>query len=143
MSKGRLILVSAVVLTSLSGAAAMAASGTAGAQSGEMQPGMTDAQLSQAATLSFDQARVVAMKHLSGKLIALGLNDENGQPVYEASVLGANGQTSIIKIDGATGDVLGQGLAANFGDEMNGAEGPESGGEATETDGVGHPSEDG
>lgn len=119
--KGRLILVSAIALSSVTGSAALAA-GMA-----EQAPGMTEAQLAQAATLSFDQARQVVTKELPGKLLALGLNDENGAPVYEATVLGADGKASIVKVDAATGAVLGKGLAANFGDEADNGQAVENG----------------
>jgi uncharacterized membrane protein YkoI len=126
--KGRLILVSAIALSSVTGGAALAAN------TAEQAPRSTEAQLAQAATLGFDQARQAVTKELPGRLLALGLNDENGAPVYEATVLGADGKASIVKIDAATGAVLGKGLAANFGDEADNGQVAEIG-QAGETGG--------
>jgi len=79
-------------------------------------------QLFLAATVSLDQASQIALKEVPGTLAAIGYNDENGQGLYEASVIGADGQTSIVKIDANTGAVLVSGLESMMDDESDGGD---------------------
>lgn len=91
-------------------------------------------QLFMAAKVTLDGATQIALKEVPGTLSAIGFNDENGMGVYEAVIVGADGQSSIVKIDANTGAVLGKGLAANFDDEDGDHENGDRGGEANETD---------
>jgi len=79
-------------------------------------------QLFMAATVSLDQASQIALKEVPGTLAAIGFNDENGQGIYEAIVVTADGQSYIIKIDANSGAVLGMGLASLMDDEGDGGE---------------------
>lgn len=112
-------LIVATVLTAIgvssAGIAMAAGSETAG------ETGNSEIQMFQAAKVTLDQASQIAMKEVPGRLIALGFNDENGKGVYEATILGADGQASIVKIDADSGAVLGKGLAGYFDDEDEGA----------------------
>lgn len=91
-------------------------------------------QLFMAATVSLDQASQIALKEVPGTLAAIGFNDENGKGVYEALVVAADGQASIVKIDATSGAVLGKGLASVMDDEGDGGEdgGENEGGETGE-----------
>lgn len=113
--KRQLILTTVLTAMSISGA------GLAMAASGE-NAGMTESQMFQAAKVSLDQATQITLKEVPGALSAIGFNDENGKGVYEAMIVGANGQASIVKIDADTGAVLGKGLASNFDDEDDDAD---------------------
>ena len=88
--------------------------------------------------MKLDEAGKIALREVPGTLAAIGFNDENGKGVYEAMVIGADGQPSIVKIDADTGAVLGKGLAAYFDDEdddhENGGDDGDHDGEENESD---------
>jgi len=113
--KRKLILTGVLTALSISGASlAMAESGD--------NASLTELQMFQSAKVSLDKAAQIALKEVPGALSSIGFNDENGQGVYQAMIVGADGQLSIVKIDADTGAVLGKGLASNFDDEEDGAE---------------------
>ncbi len=113
MKNGTIILTSAVLL-------GLAASGIAlTAQAETREGGKIEAQMFQAAKISLQAASNIALKELAGTLSAIGFNNENGQGVYEAVVIGTDGTTSIVKIDANSGAILGKGLAAMMADEQN------------------------
>lgn len=112
----KLILVIVLTAVGISGAS-IASAQTTGENNASDVP---QEQLFLAATVTLDQATQIALKEVPGKLAAIGFNDENGMGVYEATVVGANGQASIVKIDAGTGTVLAKGLASLIGDEGQG-----------------------
>lgn len=132
----KLILATVLTAIGITGASHVLASGnkTGGSQA------MTEAQMFQAAKVKLEDAAKIALREVPGTLAAIGFNDENGKGVYEAMVIGADGQPSIVKIDADTGAVLGKGLAANFDDEDGEHE---KGGEHGDNDGEGDESDEG
>lgn len=92
----------------------------------------SDAQMALAANLSLQQASDLALAQHPGELAAIGYNDENGRGVFEATVIGKDGQPWLVKLDANTGDVLGQGLASLMDDE---GDGEHNGAGKGETDG--------
>lgn len=130
----KLILASVMTAIGISGASlALAAGNNAGNSTA-----MTEAQMFQAAKVKLDEAGKIALREVQGTLAAIGFNDENGKGVYEAMVIGADGQPSIVKIDADTGAVLGKWLAANFddedGDHENGGDDGDHDGEQSESE---------
>lgn len=93
---------------------------TAGAAGYDETDMGAEAQMALAAQVSLQQAGDLALAQHAGQLAAIGFNDENGRGVYEAVVVGADGQSWIVKLDANSGDVLGQGLASLMDDEDNG-----------------------
>ncbi|KEO55035.1 PepSY domain-containing protein [Thioclava pacifica] len=132
----KLILATVMTAIGISGASLAMAAGTNTGNS----PAMTEAQMFQAAKVKLDEAGKIALREVPGTLAAIGFNDENGKGVYEAMVIGADGQPSIVKIDADTGAVLGKGLAANFDDEDGDHE---NGGVDGDHDGEGNESDEG
>lgn len=114
----KLNLILATVLTTVgnssAGLAMAAGTGTEGTTV------MSEAQMFQAAKVTLDQASQIALKEVPGTLAAIGFNDENGKGVYEAMIVGADGQPSIVKIEADSGAVVGKGLASYFDDESDG-----------------------
>ncbi|MEC3863108.1 PepSY domain-containing protein [Mesobacterium sp. TK19101] len=104
----KLILATIVTAIGVTGAGLAANAGT----SNETNDAMTEAQMFQAAKVSLDQASQIALKEVPGTLAAIGFNDENGKGVYEAMVIGADGQPTLVKIDADAGTVLGKMLAS-------------------------------
>lgn len=92
-------------------------------------------QLFMSAKVTLDQAKQIALKEVPGTVSAIGFNDENGAGVYEATVVDANGQASIVKIDANTAAVLAKGQASLIGDEGEGGgnDNEQNGGENPET----------
>lgn len=108
-----------IVFATVLAAISMSGVGLASAQTvnASEAPPMTQEQMFSAAKLSIEDATKVALKEVPGNLMEISFNDENGVAVYEAKIVGADGQASIVKIDAMSGAVLGKGLAANFDDE--------------------------
>ncbi|WP_413207727.1 PepSY domain-containing protein [Rhodospirillum sp. A1_3_36] len=71
-----------------------------------------EAQMFQSATLSLEQAGQSALKVHAGDLAAVAFNDEDGRGVYEATVVGADGEPWTVKVDAKSGDVLASGMTA-------------------------------
>lgn len=85
-----------------------------------------EAQMALAAGVSLQEAQDLALAQHAGTVAAIGFNDENGRGVYEAVVIGADGQPWLVKLDADTGEMLGQGLAALMDDEGDGAQSGDS-----------------
>lgn len=85
----------------------------------------------------------MALKAHPGTLAEVGLNDENGQGVYEAPVVDAAGKTWIVKIDAVTGETLAIGDATLIGDgEMaDNGNGGDNGSDGEHADGGGQDGE--
>lgn len=90
----------------------------------------SETRMAMAAKISLAQAQDIALAQHSGTLAAIGFNDENGRGVYEATVIGTDGQGWLVKLDADTGAILGQGLAALIDDEASGDQ--DHGGEKAE-----------
>lgn len=124
----KLIVVSVLTAIGVSGAnVAMAETNTENQAADVPQE-----QLFMAATVSLDQASQIALKDVPGTLASIGFNAENGKGVYEALVVAADGQASIVKIDANTGTVLGKRLASVMDDEGEGSESDDEDGENSE-----------
>ena len=72
-----------------------------------------------AANVNLERASQIALTEVPGALAEIGFNDVDGRGVYEALVVSADGQASIVLIDANSGDVLGAGLASAMSDEEN------------------------
>jgi peptidase YpeB-like protein len=88
-----------------------------GAGSGEKS--QTEALKFLAAEVSLQQATDIALEQVAGTLSAIGFEDEDGRGLYEATIVAADGATSLVKIDASTGAVLGSGLVALIDDETD------------------------
>lgn len=126
-----------LIVTSMIAAIGFSAAGVASAQSNGTNNAadVPQEQLFMAAKVTLDQATQIALKEVPGTLSAIGFNDENGVGVYEAMIVGADGKSSIVKINAETGAVLGKGLASLMDDEGDGGNdegGNDEGGEGGE-----------
>ncbi len=81
-----------------------------------------DAALLAASSMTVETAGQNALKAIPGKLMAVGLNDEDGRGVFEATIVAADGQVWMVKLDAANGDMLGMGLANLMDDEGDGGD---------------------
>lgn len=127
-------------------ATVLAAIGVSGAAmaAGKTNSAATEAQMFQSAKVKLDQAGQIALKQVPGTLAAIGFNDENGKGVYEAMVVDAKGQATIVKIDADSGAVLGSMLASNSDEEdQNGVENDAENGENAAEDGGSEAGENG
>jgi len=82
------------------------------AQSDMPKNDSAEGQMFLKAKVSLQSASNIAIKQVPGTLSSIGFNDENGKGVYEAIVVAADGQSSIVKIDANSGDVLSKGKAS-------------------------------
>ena len=81
-----------------------------------------DAALLTASIMTVETAGQNALKAIPGKLMAVGLNDEDGRGVFEATIVAADGQVWMVKLDAANGEMLGMGLASMMDDEGDGGD---------------------
>lgn len=119
----KLILASMLAFAGLAGAGGAMAQSTAQSTTQNGTADVSQEQLFMSAKVSLDQAKQIALKQVPGTISAIGFNDENGMGVYEATVVGADGTASIIKIDANTAAVLASGQASLIGDEGNEGDG--------------------
>jgi len=105
----------------------------------------TDAEMFQKAAVSLDQAGVIALGAVSGTLSGISFDLENGQSVYSATIIDANGAEHIVQVDANSGAILVQGLTSMIGEEI-GAQGDyadNDGGADDESDESGNENDDG
>ncbi len=109
----------ALILTTIAllGATPMAALAQ---EANESANSATEAQMFASAKVSLQQATDLALTTVPGTLSAIGFNAENGVGVYEATIIAADGTSSIVKIDANTGAILASGQSALMGDEEGG-----------------------
>ena len=81
-----------------------------------------DAALLAASSMTVETAGQNALKAIPGKLMAIGLNDEDGRGVFEATIVADDGQVWMVKLDAANGEMLGMGLASLMDDGGDGGD---------------------
>lgn len=111
--KRNLILATVLAAAGASAAGLAMAAGTSTTE-GKAQ---TELQLFQSAKVNLDAASQIALREVPGALAGIGFNDEDGRGVWEARVLGAGNQPSIVKIDADNGAVLDKGPASQFAED--------------------------
>jgi hypothetical protein len=74
--------------------------------------GKTELDMFNGASLTIQQASDVALQAHPGTLAAVAFGDENGRAVFEAVVIGGDGQPWTVQIDAKTGEVFASGLSS-------------------------------
>jgi len=87
-------------------AALMAIVGLAGATSASAEKAGEDAAAFKNAAITMQAATDIAKKEVAGDLSGIAFNVENGQNVYEASIVAADGTTHVVLINADTGAIL-------------------------------------
>lgn len=75
------------------------------------------------ASLTISQAGDAALQAHAGTLAAVAFGDENGRAVYEAVVIGSDGQPWTVLIDAKTGEVFASALSSSMDDHEDQGEG--------------------
>lgn len=122
--KSKVLIVSVLTLLGLTAAGAALASGN-----GEQSPA-AETQILLSAKIGLDQAGRTALAALPGTLTDVGFNNENGQGVWEATVIDAQGQARTMKVDAMSGQILGQGPSSTQNEEGDGEHGESADGDS-------------
>jgi uncharacterized membrane protein YkoI len=97
-------------------AATMAIVGLAGVTSASAEKAGDDAQAFRNAAITMQAATDIAKEEVAGDLSGIEFSVENGQNIYEASVVTADGATHVVLINADTGAILLSGDEAYVGD---------------------------
>ena len=97
-------------------AALMAIVGLAGATSASAEKAGEDAQAFKNAAITMQAATDIAKKEVAGDLSGIEFSVDNGQNVYEASIVTVDGATHVVLINADTGAILMSGDEAYVGD---------------------------